>query len=70
MVGSLQYAAMATRPDIAQAVGAVSKFNSKQSEAHLTAVKRILRYLKGTIDLALKYQKIEDGSLTGYILGC
>ena len=40
MVGSLLYAAMATRPDIAQAVGAVSKFNSCPNEAHLTAVKR------------------------------
>ena len=67
MVGSLLYAAMATRPDIAQAVGAVSKFNSKPSEAYLTAVKRILRYLKGTVDLALKYQKTEDGSLIGYL---
>ena len=54
MVGSLLYAAMATRPDIAQSVGAVSKFNSNPSEAHLTAVKRILRYLKGTVDLALR----------------
>ena len=65
MVGRL-YAAMATRPDIAQAVGAVSKFNSKPSEAHLTTVKRILQYLKGTVDLAMKYHKSEDGSLIGY----
>ena len=41
MVGSLLYAAMATRPDIGQAVGAVSKFSSKPTEAHMTAVKRI-----------------------------
>ena len=66
MVGSLLYAAITTRPDIAQAVGAVTKFNSKPSEVHLTAVKRILRYLKGTVDLALKYQKTEDGLLIGY----
>lgn len=66
MVGSLLYAAMATRPDIAQAVGAVSKFNAKPTEAHLTAVKRILRYLKGTTHLVLKYQKLEDGSLIGF----
>ena len=46
MVGSLLYAAIATRPDISQAVGTVSKFSSKPSEAHLTAVKRIFRYLK------------------------
>ena len=39
MVGSLLYAAIATRPDIAQAVGVVSKFNSKPTTAHLTAVK-------------------------------
>ena len=66
MVGSLLYAAIATRPDIAQAVGVVSKFNSKPSQAHLTAVKRILRYLKGTTDLALKYQQSENCRLIGY----
>ena len=36
MVGSLIYAAMATRPDIAQAVAIVSKFCSNTPEAHLT----------------------------------
>ena len=51
MVGSLLYAAVTIRPDIAQAVGTVSKFNSCPTEADLTAVKRIFRYLKGTIDL-------------------
>ena len=45
MVGSLLYAAIAAKPDISQAVGTVSKFSYK---AHLTAVKRIFCYLKGT----------------------
>ena len=45
------YASIATRPDIAQAVGAVSKFNSCPTEAHLNAVKRTFHYLKGTINL-------------------
>jgi len=53
MVGSLLYIAMATRPDIAHAVGVVSKFNSNPTQAHLTAVKRIMRYLKGTTDIGL-----------------
>ena len=57
IVGSLLYAAVATRPDISQAVGVVSKFSSRLTEAHLTAAKRILRYLKGTASLAVKYQK-------------
>ena len=66
MVGSLLYAAMATRPDIAQAVSVVSKFNANPNAAHLTAVKRILRYLKGTVNLALKYEKTESGTLIGF----
>ena len=56
MVGSLLHAARATRPDITHAVGIVSKFNSEPTVAHLTAVKRIYRYLKGTLDLALHYE--------------
>lgn len=66
MVGSLLYAAMATRPDIAQAVRVVSKFNSKPNQAHLTAVKRIFRYLKGTVSLGVRYQKSGDRVLVGY----
>ena len=46
MVGSLLHVARATRPDIAHAVGIVSKFNAASTQAHLTAVKRIFRYLK------------------------
>ena len=45
MVGSLLHAARATRPDIACAVRIVSKFNAASTQAHLTAVKRIFRYL-------------------------
>lgn len=57
MVGSLLYVAMYTRPDIAQAVGAVLKVCSNPAEAHKTAVKRIFQYLKKTRNLALKYCK-------------
>ena len=66
MVGSLLYASIATRPDIAQAVGAVSKFNSCSTEGHLTAVKRIFRYLKGTINLCIKYERSADNRLVGF----
>ena len=46
MVGSLLLAARATHPDIVHAVGVVSTFNSAPTQAHLTTVKRIFRYLK------------------------
>ena len=66
IIGSLMYAATATRPDISFAVGVLSKFCSKPTTAHFTAAKRVLHYLKGTPDLALKYHKSVDGALTGY----
>ena len=65
IVGSLMYAATATRPDISFAVGVLSKFCSKPTASHFTAAKRV-RYLKGTPDLALKFVKSVDGTLTGY----
>ncbi|XP_064392583.1 uncharacterized protein LOC135340191 [Halichondria panicea] len=66
MVGSLMYASTATRPDIAFAVGRVSKFSSAPTTAHLTAVKRIFRYLKGTMHLGLGYEKTANVDLIGY----
>ena len=66
LVGSLLYAAIATRPDISQAVGAVSKYCAKPNEQHLTAVKRIIRYLKGTVDIAIRYHQTDDELLIGY----
>jgi hypothetical protein len=49
------YAAMATRPDISFAVAALSRYNSAPSSVHLTAAKRVLRYLKQTAHLRLVY---------------
>ena len=56
IVGSLNYAKVATSPDIAQAVGAAEKLCSIPCEAHLTAAKHILHYPKGRVDLGLKYK--------------
>lgn len=66
MVGSLLYAAMATPPDIAQAVSVVSKFNANPNAAYLTAVKRMFPYLMGTVNVALKYEQSESGTVIGF----
>ena len=42
------------------------KFNSCPTEAHLTAIKPILHYLKGTRDLGLLYKKSDDNNLIGF----
>lgn len=54
-VGSLMYAMVCTRPDIAHAVGVVSRYLSNPGRKHWEAVKWILRYLKGTSKLCLCY---------------
>jgi len=54
-VGSLMYAMVCTRPDIAHAVGVVSRYMQNPGKEHWNAVKWILRYLKGTQKFALHY---------------
>ncbi|KAJ4715440.1 Retrovirus-related Pol polyprotein from transposon TNT 1-94 [Melia azedarach] len=54
-VGSLMYAMVCTRPDLAQSVSVVSRFMGEPSKEHWQAVKRIFRYLKGTFDVGLIY---------------
>lgn len=55
-VGSLVFLATVTRPDIAFAVNAVSKFLNNHGPEHWRAVKRIFAYLKGTIDYGIEYR--------------
>jgi Reverse transcriptase (RNA-dependent DNA polymerase) len=62
-VGSLLYIAQCTRPDISFAVNDVSRFNKQHSETHWIAVKRIMRYLKGTMDLKLTFADIKSDEL-------
>ena len=65
MVGNLLHAARVTCPDTAHAVGMVSKYNAAPTQAHLTADKRIFRYLKETIDLKLQYRSTSE-KILGY----
>ena len=51
--GALLYLAHGTRPEIAHAVSEVCKYNSNYGVQHWTAVKRILRYLKGTSNMGI-----------------
>jgi hypothetical protein len=60
------YLANGTRPDIAFAVNLLARFSSAPTKRHWTGIKRILRYLRGTIDLGLYFQKKQDLSIIGY----
>jgi hypothetical protein len=65
-VGSLIHLVSATRPDIANAVGEVARFNSCYGTQHWLAVKRILRYLKGTQNVGICFSKTDSLLLVGY----
>ena len=55
--GSLMYAMVSTRPDIAYAVGVVSRFMSQPGRNHWAIVQSILRYFNGTKENALVMSK-------------
>ncbi|SCZ96106.1 BZ3500_MvSof-1268-A1-R1_Chr8-1g10009 [Microbotryum saponariae] len=64
-IGSLMYAAVGTRPDLAFVVSYLARFSQQPGPEHWTAIKQVLRYIKGTLDLGLTYRKTSQ-PLRGY----
>ncbi|GKA98533.1 hypothetical protein Tco_0826470, partial [Tanacetum coccineum] len=73
MIGSLMYLT-SSRPDIVQAVCYCVRYQARSTEKHLKQVKRIFRYLKGTINMGIWYLKDYGFKLTAfsdaYRVGC
>lgn len=65
LVGSLRYLTC-TRPDILFGVGLISRFMETPTTVHLKAAKRILCYVKGTLDFGLLYSSSKELKLVGY----
>ena len=65
MIGSLLYLT-ASRPDIMYSVCVCARFQANPKESHLNAIKRIFRYLSGTINLGLFYPISNTFDLVGY----
>jgi len=66
VVGSLMYAQVCTRPDIAFAVNALGRYLSDPGLDHWKAVKKVFRYLQGTKDHMLTFKKSDQLQVIGY----
>lgn len=66
LIGCLMHIAVCTRPDIAHAVSFLSQFNNCFSEIHWKAAKRVLRYLKGTLNYRLFFER-SGLNIAGYV---
>lgn len=65
-VGSLMFLATVTRPDISHAVGVASRFLNCPKLAHWNAVKRIIKYIIGTQNYGIQFDKNGDTNLYGF----
>ncbi|KAJ9542372.1 hypothetical protein OSB04_028878 [Centaurea solstitialis] len=66
-IGSIMYAMLCTRPDVAYSVSVTSRYQQNPGEPHWVAVKNILKYLRRTKEMFLVFGGTEDEiSVTGY----
>lgn len=65
-IGCLLFLAQGTKPDIAHAVNCANRFNNSYGRPHWVAVKRIMRYLKGTSGMKLIYENQNNHLIFGY----
>ena len=74
VVGSLMYAQVCTRPDITFVVGMLARYQNNSGIEHWTTAKKVLRYLQGTKDYKLIYQRSDNLEVVGYsdldFVGC
>jgi hypothetical protein len=61
LIGSLMYAALGSHPDISFAISSLSRYNLAPLATHLTAAKRVLRYLKSTSAFRLHFPTCSKG---------
>lgn len=65
-IGSLMYLSTATRPDITFAVNVASRYLDTATKIHWNAVKRIFKYLKGTTNFGLKFERDQEKHICVY----
>ena len=65
MIGSLLYLT-ASRPNISYSVGVCARYRANPKESHMTTLKRIIKYVKTTVEFGVWYSKDTSDVLAGY----
>nr|GEX95607.1 ribonuclease H-like domain, reverse transcriptase, RNA-dependent DNA polymerase [Tanacetum cinerariifolium] len=65
LIGCLRYL-LHTRPDLSYSVGLLSRFMQEPREQHMKAIKKVLRYIKGTKDYGITYMHNEGNKIHGF----
>ena len=66
-IGSIMYAMICTRPNVAFVISLTSRYQGNPGESHLAGVKTILKYLKRTKEMFLVYGGEEQLVVRGYV---
>ena len=67
LVGSLNWLAISTRPDIAPSVNFIAKYSNCASKGHIAAAKHVIKYLKGTKAKGITFSSKDRNSLNSYV---
>jgi len=65
-IGCLNYIATVSRPDISYAMNKLARYSNDPQQLHWKAAKRVMKYLKGTIDISLYFHEESSDALIGY----
>ena len=65
MIGSLLYL-IASKPDISYSVGVCARYQANPKESHMIALKRIIKYVKTTVEFGVWYNKDTNDVLARY----
>ena len=67
LVGSLNWLATSTRPDLSPITNILAKYSSNPSEGHLAHAKHVLKYLKGTMNLGIEFSSKDNANLQSFL---
>mmetsp|Transcript_18091 Transcript_18091/g.25566 ORF Transcript_18091/g.25566 Transcript_18091/m.25566 type:complete len:151 (-) Transcript_18091:233-685(-) len=67
LVGSLNWIAISTRPDISTIVALLSKYTHNPSQGHIDSAIRVVKYLKGTQNLAIAFSTKSNNTLSAFV---